>query len=270
MAIKYDGYFSKTIVYSLRKSRVTDAMLYVYVVIAAFLAALIDTSLGMCYGTVLTPFLIITGYSPEIVVPAVLLSQLIVDIAGGATHAKVKNFTKKDIKIASLVAIPATILAGVGAFSNTSFPRIITKSYIGILVIILGLITLYGLRFKKSSKGIILISSLAGFNKGFMGGGFGPVVVSGQIIFNHDVRPSVAIGDIAEIPVCIMGLLVFTVLTKLSFSTIFLVVCIPAFLGSCIGPYITIKASEKNYTEKMVGGIMILLGLFTLVKTFFG
>lgn len=235
-----------------------------------FFAALIDTSLGMCYGTVLTPFLVLSGYSPEVVVPAVLLSQLLVDIADGATHAKVKNFTKKDIKTSMFVAIPATALAGVGAFSNTSFPGIITKSYIGILVITLGLITLYGIKLKKSAKGIMLVSSLAGFNKGFMGGGFGPVVVSGQIIFNHDVRPSVAIGDIAEIPVCIMGLLVFAFLTHLSFSTIFIVVCIPALIGSCVGPYIISKVSERNYAEKIVGIVMIILGLFTILKILFG
>ena len=242
----------------------------ILIILAAFFASVIDTSLGMCYGTILTPSLIIAGYSPTIVVPAVLLSQLVVDIAGGATHTKVKNFTKRDIKVALLVAIPATTLAGIGAFSNLNLSKIIIKSYIGVLVAILGFLTLYGIRLRKSPKGLVLISSIAGFNKGFMGGGFGPVVVSGQIIFNHDVRPSVAIGDIAEIPVCIVGLLVFAIFAELSFSTIFLIVCIPAMVGSLIGPHLTVRISQKNYAEKIIGVVMLILGVITLMKIFLG
>jgi len=240
----------------------------IIIVLAAFFAAVIDTSLGMCYGTILTPSLIIAGYSPTIVVPAVLLSQLVVDIAGGAAHTKVKNFTKRDIKVALLVAIPATTLAGIGAFSNLNLSKIIIKSYIGVLVAILGFLTLYGIRLRKSPKGLVLISSIAGFNKGFMGGGFGPVVVSGQIIFNHAVRPSVAIGDIAEIPVCIVGLLVFAIFAELSFSAIFLIVCIPAIVGSLIGPHLTVRISQKNYAEKIIGVVMLILGMITLMKIF--
>ena len=245
-------------------------MLEVLIILAALFAAIIDTSLGMCYGTVLTPFLIIAGYSPQTVVPAVLISQLVVDIAGGATHTKVKNFTKKDVKVALLVATSATTLAGIGSLSNLSLPKIITKTYIGILVTILGFLTLYGVRLKKSPKGLILISSIAGFNKGFMGGGFGPVIVSGQIIFNHDMRPSVAIGDIAEIPVCIAGLLVFATLTTLSFSSIFIILCIPAVIGSLIGPRLTVKISQKNYAEKIIGIAMLVLGLMTMAKILLG
>ena len=58
-------------------------------------------------------------------------------------------------------------------------PKTITKTYIGVLVTLVGIMILLGLKFEKSSKRLVLISCLAGFNKGFMGGGFGPVVVSG-------------------------------------------------------------------------------------------
>ena len=94
------------------------------IIFVAFFAAIIDTSLGMCYGTILTPSLVITGYSPSIAVPAVLLSQLVVDVVGGATHTKIKNFTKKDVKVALDVTIPATTLAAIGVFSNLTLPTI--------------------------------------------------------------------------------------------------------------------------------------------------
>ncbi len=227
----------------------------------AFIAALIDTSLGMCYGTILSPILLIAGYSPEIVVPTILFSQLIVDIGGGLTHTKIKNFTRKDIKVALLVAIPSTIFVSLGVFLNVNLPEIITKTYVAILVTLLGLLLLLGIKIKKTSKKLVFLSSLAGFNKGFMGGGFGPVVVSGQIVLNHDVRPSVSIGDIAEIPVCIAGLLAFAVFGKLSFMPIYLMVTIPAFIASIIGPHITLKMSKTSYAEKFIGVSSLSMGL---------
>ena len=235
-------------------------------ILAAFFAALIDTALGMCYGTILTPILLIAGYPPEIMVPTVLLSQLIVDIGGSTTHTKIKNFTKKDRKIALLVAIPSTILVSLGVFLNISLPAIITKSYIGILITILGILMLLGITFKKTAKKLIFISGIGGFNKGFMGGGFGPVIVSGQIILDHDVRPSVAIGDIAEIPVCIMGLTAFFILGKLSFSPLFIFISIPALIASLIGPYVTLKVGQKNYAKKIIGIVTLGLGSLTLIK----
>ena len=193
------------------------------ILFVAFIAALIDTSLGMCYGTILAPILLIAGYPPEVVVPTILFSQLLVDIGGGLTHINVKNFTRKDIKVALLVAVPATIFVSLGVFLNVNLPTIITKTYIGLIVTILGLLLLLGIKLRKTSKRLVFISSIAGFNKGFMGGGFGPVVVSGQIALNHDVRPSVSIGDIAEIPVCIAGLLAFALIDNLSFLPIYLI-----------------------------------------------
>ena len=54
----------------------------ILIALMAFFAAVIDTGLGMCYGAILTPALLIAGYSPEVAVPTVLLSQLIVDVFG--------------------------------------------------------------------------------------------------------------------------------------------------------------------------------------------
>jgi len=238
----------------------------VVIALAAFFAAVIDTGLGMCYGTILTPALLITGYSPEVVVPTVLLSQLIVDVVGGITHTKVKNFTREDIKTALTVAVPATIFVVFGAFSNINLPKTVTKTYIGVLVALLGVMMLLGIKLRKTPKRLMLISSLGGFNKGFMGGGFGPVVVSGQIVLNHDPRPSIPIGDIAEIPVVVFGLLTFAAFGALHFSPIFAIVSIPALIASFLGPYLTKTIAEKDYAEKVVGLVALLLGIYTLVE----
>ncbi len=241
-------------------------MASIIVVVAAFFAAFIDTSLGLCYGTILTPFLLLAGYQPELAVPAVLLSQLVVDVGGSVMHTKVKNFTSKDVKSAVLVTIPATLFVPLGAFLNVTLPVNITKAYIGILVTVLGILIVAGIRVKKTSDRIIFMSGIAGLNKGMVGGGFGPVVVSGQIALNSNIRPAIAIKHIAEVPVCIVGLLTFALFENLTFSPIFLIVCLPALIAAVIGPYMTIKVSQKRYAERMIGMITFLLGFATILK----
>ena len=49
----------------------------------AFICEFIDSSLGMGYGTILSPVLIIMGFDPLVAIPALLLSQAV----GGFTAA---------------------------------------------------------------------------------------------------------------------------------------------------------------------------------------
>ena len=56
------------------------------IVIIAFFAEYIDSTLGMGYGTTLTPLLILFGFEPLQVVPAVLLSELVTGLLAGFTH----------------------------------------------------------------------------------------------------------------------------------------------------------------------------------------
>src|SRR6056297_350792 len=48
-----------------------------FIILIAFAAEYTDSTLGMGYGTSLTPILLLLGFSPLEVVPAVLLSELV-------------------------------------------------------------------------------------------------------------------------------------------------------------------------------------------------
>ncbi len=61
------------------------------IIIVAFIAEYVDSSLGMGYGTTLTPLLLFFGYKTMQVVPAVLLSELITGLLAGFTHHAVGN-----------------------------------------------------------------------------------------------------------------------------------------------------------------------------------
>ena len=54
--------------------------------LAAHLCEYVDSSLGMGYGTTLTPVLLLAGFEPLQIVPAVLLSEFVTGLAAGLLH----------------------------------------------------------------------------------------------------------------------------------------------------------------------------------------
>ncbi|RLA96490.1 MAG: hypothetical protein DRG32_05200, partial [Deltaproteobacteria bacterium] len=59
--------------------------------ILAFICEYIDATLGMGYGTILTPLLLLMDLVPLQVVPAVLFSQFLAGLVGGFWHHRLGN-----------------------------------------------------------------------------------------------------------------------------------------------------------------------------------
>jgi len=65
--------------------------LFITIAVIALLCEYMDASIGMGYGTTLTPMLLLIGFLPLQVVPSVLLGQLAGDIVGGFFHHRLGN-----------------------------------------------------------------------------------------------------------------------------------------------------------------------------------
>jgi uncharacterized membrane protein YfcA len=98
-------------------------------------------------------------------------------------------------------------------FIALSLPKFYIKLYIGVLVFAMGVLILATLKrkFKFSWKKISSIGILAAFNKGISGGGYGPLVTSGQILSGVNSKNAIGITSLAEGLTCFVG--VFTYLT---------------------------------------------------------
>lgn len=181
----------------------------------AFLCEFIDSSLGMGYGTILSPTLIIMGFDPLVAIPAVLLSQAFGGFTASVFHHQFRNASfhpsSKDFKIVFVITsfgILATIIA---AIISINLPKIVLKTYIGLLVLALGIIVLLKFKFNFSWKRIVSVGILSAFNKGLSGGGFGPVVTSGQILSGRGYKGAIAATTLAEAPICITSFLTYLV-----------------------------------------------------------
>jgi hypothetical protein len=63
------------------------------VAVIAFCCEFFDSSLGMGYGTTLTPVLLFMGFEPLQIVPSLLLSQFIAGLISALSHSLLKNMT---------------------------------------------------------------------------------------------------------------------------------------------------------------------------------
>lgn len=150
------------------------------VILIAFLAEYIDSSLGMGYGTILSPLLIGMGFAPLIVVPAVLFSQAMGGFIAAAFHHEFKNVDfgpkTKDSRMVYIITTFGILATIVAVLVAINIPQEVLKTYIGILVLIMGSLLLLRQKFSFSWGKIVGIGIISAFNKGLTGGGFGPVV----------------------------------------------------------------------------------------------
>jgi uncharacterized membrane protein YfcA len=264
--------------------------LFIGVVFISLACEFMDASLGMGYGTTLTPVLLLIGFAPLQVVSAVLLGQLVGGIVGGLAHSRLGNISldfrrdekvKKrlrglgylprstDSKIIFILVITGVIGALVGVFSAVNIPAVALKTYIGVMVLAIGVIILLRRRREGtiSWKGLVGVGLVSSFNKGISGGGYGPLVTGGQIISGGKARSSVGNTTLAEAMVCVVAFVAYV----FSEASIFWMLAAATSVGSIIAaPFaaVMVKKVDSQKLKIAIGVITIILGIFTLLKTF--
>lgn len=248
--------------------------LLVFIIILAFLFEYIDSSLGMGYGTTLTPLLLIMGYNPLQIVPALLLSELISGLTAAFFHHKFKNvnfnFGTADFKIALVMAGCSIFGTVVAVFIALNLPIFYVKLYIGILVLSMGVLILMTIRrkFRFTWRKITSLGLLASFNKGISGGGYGPIVTSGQILSGVNSKNAIGITSLAEGLTCFVGVITYLIFTNHTIEwDLAPSLVVGAILSVPIAAY-TVKKFKGVHLKLIVGIATMILGLFTLGKLF--
>ncbi len=245
--------------------------LIIYVLFLSFLFEYIDSSLGMGYGTTLTPVLLLIGYSPLQVVPAILLSQFIAGITVGFFHHRFENvnfsLNSKHLKIALILSLLGIIGTFIGVMVVVGIPSWILKVYIGTLVFLTGIVVLItrNKRFKFSWIKITFLALIASFNKGVSGGGYGPIVTSGQILSGIKEKNSIGITAFSEGIICLAGVLIYISIKNTIDWSLAPSLIIGATLSVPLSAF-TVKVISSEKLRKIVGIMTIALGLLTILK----
>lgn len=263
-----------------------------FIFLAAFVMEIVDSGLGMGYGTVLTPLLLLLAFDPLMIVPAVLLSQALGGLVSSIFHHRRKNvdfkprctsirfiikkirelgfresFRKgfpRDFKVFILITVLGVFATILAVFIAFNISKVILKTYIGLLVFSIGIIMVSNRNFIFSWKKVLGVGVFASFNKGISGGGFGPVTTGGQIISGQGHRSAIGCTTFSEVPICLAGFLTYLILNGIQYSFVFIPLTIGAILAAPIGPRITEKASNKNL-KNIIGISIIILGAWNLI-----
>jgi len=241
------------------------------VVAVAFISEYLDSGLGMGYGTALAPILIILGYSPLQIVPAILISQFLTDIAACVSHHNLRNVNLKinssDFKVALTLGLISAVAAIISVAIAVKIPKQIISIYIGLLVFVMGILILVTLKkpMQFSWRKLMGISFLAAFNKGLSGGGYGPLVMGGQILSGVGAKNAVGITAFAEAITCLVGFISYIIFAKAidwKLTVLLIISAVPAVPFAAL----TVKNINSDKLKRYVGILITLLGLLTLIK----
>ena len=267
------------------------------IIVLAFLCEYLDSTLGMGYGTTLTPVFLLMGFRPMEIVPAVLLSELITGLLAGIFHHREGNVDLKPksadifkitkmlsplgyietfrktvplhLKVALLLAVCSIVGTIVAVFVAVSIPRFWLKLYIGCLVLSMGIVILicFNKDFKFSWKRISFLGLIASFNKGMSGGGYGPVVTGGQILSGVEGKSAVGITSLAEGLTCLVGVIAYVLISK---NPVDWKLAPFIIIGAVLSVPLCAKSVKWISTKKLKLAIALLtiaLGILTIVKT---
>jgi uncharacterized membrane protein YfcA len=262
----------------------------IMIVIIAFVAEYIDSTLGGGYGTLLTPLLLLFGFSAVAVVPAILLSELFTGAFAAFSHHKVGNVSfdfkndeeseivkrlgklgympkSIDSKIAIVLALCSTIGGILAVFIAVSISKSQLNFIIGSIVLVMGILILMkrktGIKF--SWKKIVSLGALASFNKSLSGGGYGPLVTSGQILSGVNSKSSIAITSFSESFTCLVGLITYIALGKTINWSIAPFLMAGALMSVPLSAY-SVKRMNTDKFTLIVGIAIIILGVTTLLN----
>ena len=268
------------------------------VAVIAFGCEYMDSTLGMGYGTTLTPVLMLLGFQPIFIVPAVLSSELVSGLLAGVFHhwhgnvnlmprstrlsvvahkvqtlgltESFKRGTPRHLKVAILLSAIGVVGTVGAVFVAVSIPPVMLEFYIGALVLGMGATILLcrNRQFGFSWRKVSLLGLLASFNKGMSGGGYGPVVTGGQILSGVDGRSAVGITSVAEGLTCLVGVVVYGLVSGNIFAWKLTPFIMTGAILSVPLSALSVKKLDTRRLTLAIGIFTTILGTVTLGRIF--
>ncbi len=211
--------------------------------------------------------------------PDVSTDKEILANGGGKKNKNNFNFITKinninfsaDVKISTILALCGIVGGIIAAFIAINVNELFFKTYIGVLVFLVGFLVFLKLKWKFAWWKISGIGLLAAFNKGLSGGGYGPLISSGQIMINRNPRQAVASTSLSEAVVCVSSLITYFAANNATLSPAFGYLVLALMIGALISvpcAVFTVKYIPIKKLQPLIGVVTMLLGVFTLLKAF--
>ena len=238
-------------------------------VLAGFLAQLVDGALGMGYGVTSATVLLSAGVSPAAISGSIHTAEMFASGASGYSHYKFGNVNKKLFKT---LLIPGVLGAILGAILLTKMG----ESHLEYLRPLLALYTLVlGIRIlinafrkqqrQKKFKQYGLLAGVGGFLDSFGGGGWGPIVTSTLIIKGRSPRFVIGSVSVTEFFVTLASAFTFFTLIGITHWQVILALLIGGLVAAPLAAKLTGKLPRKT-SFILLGILVIFWSMRILVK----
>ncbi|MEO6316649.1 MAG: TSUP family transporter [Chitinophagaceae bacterium] len=232
-----------------------------WMVLAGFLAQLVDGALGMGYGVTSAAILLSTGINPAAISGSIHTAEMFASGASGYSHYKFGNVNKKLFKV---LVIPGVV----GAIAGALLLVFLGEKYSNYIRPILAAYTLFlGFRillnaFKKMNapkkfKRYGMLAGLGGFLDSFGGGGWGPIVTTTLITKGRTPRFVIGTVSLTEFFVTLASAFSFFILLGISHVQTIIALIIGGFIAAPIAARLAGKLPRR--TSFILLGVLVII-----------
>jgi len=251
-----------------------DNHLFYWMLLIGFGAEVIAGSMGMGYGVICTSLLLILNVPPPVVSASIHSAEAFTSAAGSVSHWQLGNVNKK---LAKALAIPAIIGAILGAVALTYVGERyakITKPFIAVYTIYLGVRILQNafkkkvINQQKTKSNITVLGLIGGFIDSFGGGGWGPLVTGTFIKNGHTPRFVIGSSTVAKCILTVASAITFIFTIGIHHWNIVAGLLIGGIVTAPFSAMLTSKLPQKKMFVA-VGIVVIICGLITVYRSIF-
>lgn len=240
-----------------------------WMLLAGFLAQLVDGALGMGYGVTSATILLSTGVPPAAISGSIHTAEMFASGASGYSHYKFGNVNKKLFKA---LLIPGVIGAVFGAIlltrlgeTHVDYIRPILATYTLFLGVKILLNAFRKQRVQKKFKRHGWLAGVGGFFDSFGGGGWGPIVTTTLITKGRSPKYVIGSVSLTEFFVTLASAFTFFTMLGVSHWQTILALIIGGLVAAPLAARLTGKLPRKT-SFILLGVLVIFWSIRILVK----
>ncbi|HKZ66744.1 MAG TPA: TSUP family transporter [Chitinophagaceae bacterium] len=239
--------------------------------LAGFLAQMVDGALGMGYGVTSATIMLSAGVNPAAISGSIHTAEMFASGASGYSHYKFGNVNKKLFKA---LLIPGVIGAILGAIlltqlgqTHMEYLRPIMAAYTLFLGIRILLTAFRKQRQQKKFKRYGLLAGAGGFLDSFGGGGWGPIVTTTLITKGRSPKYVIGSVSLTEFFVTLASAFTFFTLLGVSHWQAILGLIVGGLIAAPFAAKLTGKLPRKT-SLILLGALVIFWSMKILIKIF--
>ncbi len=231
-----------------------------WMILAGFLAQLVDGALGMGYGVTSATILLSAGVNLAAISGSIHTAEIFASGASGYSHYKFGNVNKKMFKALLIPGIIGAILGAVllSKFgdSHAQYLRPVMAFYTFFLGVRILINAFRSQKILKKFKRYGWLAGVGGFLDSFGGGGWGPIVTTTLIIKGRSPRFVIGTVSVTEFFVTLASAFTFFTFLGVTHWQVILALIIGGLIAAPIAARLTGKLPRK--TSFILLGVLVI------------